>query len=121
MTPIRLARTKLLDGEMLFKYYWNDMGNARSVRKLTRYITSQGKVNPVSHKPFTDMAIWFSMWGWAIDNLKESYEIYNRICMDRGEFHTLAEWVDFLAEKLLTITKHDEKRVTAWRNQNQNA
>ena len=116
MTPIRLVRVRHLDGGELFKYYWVDMGSARSIRKLTRYLTSQGKVNPVTHKPFTDMALWFAIWGWAKDNMKEAYEIYNKVCMDSGEYHTMAEWIDFVADKMVTITKHDEKRVTAWRN-----
>ena len=94
MTRIKIkhSRTAYLDGEALFKQYWQVMGTARSILGVRRWCIAQGILNPVMNTPPTAMGIEKAMYRWAIKHLDESFEIFNASLRDEGKFHTKKEW-----------------------------
>ncbi len=101
-----------LDGEMLFKYYFQTMGTARSIDKLIRYCESTGIVHPVSGKPPTRMGVYKCMWRWATskDNQKKAFEIYNASELD-GFFEYYDDWnqwKEFLKERVSSAYQHEK-------------
>lgn len=121
MTPINLRKERILDGEQLFKLYYTDMGSARSVGKVLKYLNAKGIINKETGRPVTHMAIWFSMYRWAMNHLDESYRIFNTAMADEGKFHTQAEWEAFVVEKAGIIVKHNERSLNKWQSRTQNA
>jgi hypothetical protein len=113
MTPIQIRKTKLLDGERIFRMYFTDMGSARSIKKVIKQLGSDA-INPTTGRVVTDMAIFWSMYRWALDNVAISYEIFNRAMLDQGDYHTLEEWKDFLLGKAELFAKHSQKGMQKW-------
>ena len=114
MTPIKLGHKKILDGERIFRMYFTDMGSARSIRKVISQLGADA-INPDKGRVVTDMAIEWSMYRWALNNVDLSYQIYNKAMMDEGKYNTLEEWKDFLEKKAGLITKHVEKGMKKWK------
>lgn len=113
---ITLEKEKLLDGEWLYKYYFIDMGSARSIHKLIKLLNSQGKVNPNTGRAFTDMAAWFSLWTWAMNHPATSYEIFNKSMADEGKYYNTLEWDEFIQKKAKVIYKNNSRRLQKWQN-----
>lgn len=114
MTDITLGKPRILDGEWLFQYYFTSMGSARSIRKLVNYLTSNGTVNPKTGRSVTDMAVWFSMWQWAMYNSTKAYEVFNKAMADEGKFYTDTEWDVFLQKQARTCLKKSDRRFNKW-------
>ena len=113
MTPIQIRKTKLLDGERIFRMYFTDMGSARSIKKVIKQLGTDA-VNPTTGRVVTDMAIWFSLWRYAFENLDESYQIFNNAMLDEGKYHTKEEWKDFVEIKARVISKKSERTLDKW-------
>ena len=92
---------KYLNGEKLFRYYWEEMGNGRSCVKLAKWAGKQGLKNPNTGKPPSPMAVWFAMWRWALipENQKVAYDIYNKAQLDLGGFVSPEQWKEFIKDK----------------------
>lgn len=117
MSKIRLnkKRYNILNGEEVYKLYWIEMGTARSNAKVAKHLQSKGIYNQGQGKRVTDMAIWNSMWRWAIENSDEAYHIFNKAQADEGKFFTKQDWEEFLEEKMMTIMKRSTKKVEKWK------
>jgi len=113
MTPINLRKQKLLDGKQIFIMYYQEMGSARSIKKVIKQLGASA-INPLTGRSVTDMAVWQSMYRWAMNNLDESYQIFNKAIRDEGKFHTEKEWMDFVYEKAGVLTKHSQKKLARW-------
>ena len=72
-------RKKILDGETLFRYYYVEMGNARSYNKLAEWASSKWGKNPEKGKSWTPGAVWQSAWRWALKHLDEAKKIYKDV------------------------------------------
>ncbi len=117
MTKITIRQKKVLDGEELFSYYWIDMGNARSVKKMCSWLFTRGIYNEATGRPFTPMAIWFAMWDWAAYNPSESYEIFQKAMYDSGQFYTMEDWLERLNDTMTTTYKKSPRKLQRWQNQ----
>lgn len=114
MTPITMRRTRVLDGERIFRIYYTDMGTARSLGKVKIQLGSAA-INPRTGRQVNDMAIWGSMYRWAASNVDESYKIFSAAMRDEGKFHTLDEWKDFLFKNMSVLVKHGTSTVGKWK------
>ena len=109
----RVFAWQYMDGKKIFKYYWEEMGTARSCSKLAKWCKSEGMSNPITGKSPTTMAVWFSMWRWAIRNQTEAYQIYNKALSDLGLFISDVEWkviIDDKASVCLNKKSYDKFR-----------
>lgn len=106
--------------EELFEYYYVTMGAARSQNKLVGYCTLKGWVNPRTRKPPVRMALWFSMWRWAIEkeNQEKAYQFYNRSLMDDGKFMTRAQWKELIEERAIVCLRGRESTYQKWKADN---
>lgn len=112
-----MRRTKrFLDGEWLFRYYFTEMGAARSHKKLIEYITTQGKMNPKTQRPVSIMAPTWSMWSWAMANSDEAYKIFNEAMYHEGIYHSPEEWDVYLQEHAWQYLKRNPRRFAKWLN-----
>jgi len=101
MKPTNLSRIQFLDGEKLFRLYWEDMGTSRSVAKLVNFCVSEGWTNPRTGKPPTRMGVWKAMWSWALkpENLQKSRQMFNDGMIESGILYTKEEWKEFVTTK----------------------
>lgn len=102
-------RKKYLDGEMLFKKYWTEMGTARTYDALIRFCIANDIVNPFTGKPPNRMSVSKAMWRWAVrkKNFEVGYEIVNAAMKDEAKFMSKEEWREFLYEKVGMAYQHD--------------
>jgi hypothetical protein len=114
MTPINMRKTRFLDGEKIFGMYYRDMGSARSIGKVKKQLGKEA-VNPKTGRVVNDMALWGSMYRWAMDNLDTSYHIFKDAMRDEGKYHTYEEWRDFIFEKADIIVKHNPRTLSNWK------
>ena len=111
---IKVWKNIIPDGETLFRKYWEEMGDARSLVKMRKWCIAEGYVHK-NGTPATKMAIWFKMWRWALkpENQKKAQEIFNKASRDVGEFYTDTEWKEYLDSRarcsgVLTPHQHHE-------------
>ena len=117
MTKIDMRRTKkFLDGEFLFRYYFTEMGAARSHKKLIAYISSQGNTNPKTQRPVSIMAPTWAMWSWAMENSDQAYNIFLDAMYNEGIYHSPEEWDEYLQRHAWQYLKRDPKRFAKWLN-----
>lgn len=92
---------KYLDGEELFKEYFEVMGTARSVAKLVNWCVSRGTKNPLTGKPPTRMGVWKAMWRWALapENKEKAYEIFKNSMATLGDFVAPEDWNKFIKDR----------------------
>lgn len=69
-------RRHLLDGEYLFRTYWQDMGTARSLKMLATQLPR----NPSTGERCTKDAAYKAMWRWACrpENEQAAYEMFRK-------------------------------------------
>ena len=113
MTNIMMEKHKILDGEKIFRMYYLDMGSARSIVKVKRQLGEEA-INPNTGRVVTDMAIWFSMCRWAMDNLELSYEIVSKAAYDEGIYYPKDKWVAKVEKGAKTCIKQSEKGFQKW-------
>jgi hypothetical protein len=83
MKPKLQDRKYLPNGEILFKYYWQTMGDGRSYEKLAKWCGTEGYISPQTKVPPKRMAVWLCMWRWALHNPEKAFEIkYNDESLD---------------------------------------
>ena len=114
MSKINFRRTRFLDGERIFRMYYTEMGSARSIVKVKSQL-GQDAINPKTGRPVYDMALWGSMYRWSMNNLDESYHIFNDAMRNEGKYHTFDEWKEFVFEKIAVITKHNPHTMQNWK------
>ena len=102
MRERKARKARFLDGEVLFKSYWEEMGTARSIAKLADKCRLEGVRNPKTGKAPTRMALWFSMWNWALQNPDEAYDVFNRGLKLEGDYCSPEEWKEYLLDKAKT-------------------
>ena len=98
-------KRKFLPEEYLFRYYYEKMGKAGSLAKLSVHLSKitehpeTGEVfsgiNPNTGMPFSAQAIQQAMWRWALadENLKTSHDIYAKFMIDEyGEYLSDEKW-----------------------------
>jgi hypothetical protein len=115
MSAIRMEKNKILDGQRIFRMYYTDLGSARSIVKVRKQLGNDA-INPRTGRHVTNMAIWFSMYRWAYENLDLSYQIFMDAMRDEGKFHTREEWETFVSHKAHVIVKQSEKKFQRWQN-----
>ena len=104
---------KYMDGEYLFKYYFQAMGASRSLIKLIEHCRTEYMIHPEQGRPPTKMGIYKAMWRWATvkENQKMAWEIYKTA--DLGEewnpINEWGAWVDFLKERVPSAYQYDPK------------
>lgn len=101
MEKANLNKKRFLNGELLFRHYFEQMGSAGSMMKLVNMCAAQGMKNPQTGKPPTRMGVWKAMWTWALlpENLKTSKDIFMRSMSTSGEFYSDAEWKELATTK----------------------
>lgn len=115
MTPIVFRKTRFLDGERIFRLYFTELGSARSIVKVKNQL-GRDAVNPKTGRPVGDMALWGSMYRWAMNHLDESYQIFLAAMRDEGKYHTFDEWKTFIFEKADIIVKRNPRTFRNWKN-----
>ena len=112
-------RTRILDGEELFKYYYLTMGDARSYNKLARWASVKYGKNPETGREWTTGAVWQSAWRWAFDNLAYAKKVYRDVSFDyflkvEQPNNPDAEWSEelFEMEWLKTLAQHAKTCMT---------
>lgn len=115
---IDLHKKPKLNGKELYKIYIVDLGVDRSVREVSKILISQGVMNTKTGQPFTEMAIWLSLWRWAVNNSDLAYQMFNEAMRDEGKFYTQDEWDEFIQPKAWMVFYHNKKRFDKWLSQN---
>ncbi len=111
-----------MNGEFLFHYYFQTMGTARSLAKLSRYCASEGMIN-LDGNPPTRMGLMKAMWRWALkkENQKDAYEIYTNSELGAlfPVINSWDEWLEFLRNRVESAYQHGGIRErNKWMNQN---
>ncbi len=90
-------RKRNLDGAEIFRIYWEQMGEARSLRTLAEKFPRSSTTG----KRITKDAGYKSMWRWACrpENEELSYKIFRRTAFGRDPEWTKERWHSELAEK----------------------
>lgn len=95
---------RYMDGEYLFQYYFQTMGEARSLPKLVAHCKENYIIHPETGKPPTRMGIYKAIWRWATkkENQQTAWEIYkNSQLGDEWKMITdWDEWMNFLKERI---------------------
>lgn len=104
MRAVAHRRTKFIDGEFLYKYYFETMGTARSTYKLPQIAYDNGMRN-IQGKAPSFMGVWKAMWSWACkpENREEAYRMYNAHLADYGQYATMEQFKDVLRDKLKNV------------------
>lgn len=112
-------RTRILDGETLFKHYYMTMGDGRSHNKLAKWASQKWGKSPLTGKDWTTGAVWQSAWRWAISHLPEAKAIYRDVAFDyflkvEKLANPDAEWSDaaFEDEWNQTVARHGRTCLT---------
>lgn len=95
---------KYLDGEQLFKVYWQEMGSARSTVRLQRWCLAHSIVNPKTQNVPTRMGLWKAMWRWASENRDEAFRVW--ISSTKGLETYSTPDLEFVAEWNKLIVKN---------------
>ena len=98
---------KYLDGEQLYRVYWVEMGEARSIKRLASWCAANGLKNKRTGKPPTRMGAWKAMWRWAANNPEQAFEIINTGLKDTGEMLDRQQFMKELQEKVITSYQSD--------------
>lgn len=113
MTHITMEKHKILDGEKLFRLYYLEMGSARSVKKVIKQL-GDSAINPATGRVVTDMAIWFAIYRWAMDNLDASYDIISKAAYDEGVYYPKEQWVAKIEKIAKTCLRNSDKAYKKW-------
>jgi hypothetical protein len=81
-------REKYLDGEKLFRKYW-EMGEGKSIALLTEWAITEGMTSSRGETP-THMGVWKALWRWA--SMKENRELAWKIYMENGGDKSWEVW-----------------------------
>lgn len=109
---------KYMDGEYLFRYYFQTMGEARSFPKLIEHCRAEYVIHPESGSPPTKMGLYKAMWRWATrkQNQRIAFDIYQN--SELGEeyeyFETWEDWLDFLKDRIASA--HQFAKPNEYRN-----
>jgi len=118
-------RTRILDGEALFKHYYITMGDGRSYNKLARWASDKWGKNPETGKDWTTGAVWQSAWRWVLDekhpeNLEYAKHVYRDVLFDyfvrvEKTVNPDKEWSEELFEREWwgDVAKHAKTCMTA--------
>lgn len=103
MRKNNLKVEKFLDGERLFKYYYEVMGDARSTSKLVEWCKTQGMVNSKGKSP-TRMGVWLAMWRYALKNEQQARKFYEGEKFSEIDNPPMkdSEWLDLLKQRAYT-------------------
>ena len=95
-------REKYLDGEALFRKYW-EMGEGRTIAMLTEWAILSGMKSAKGNEP-TQMGIWKAMWRWA--SLKENRDCAWELVSQHTKM-TQSQWIaDMKIVKIPTAWQH---------------
>jgi hypothetical protein len=115
MTKINMRRTRFLDGERIFRLYYTELGSARSIGKVKIQL-GRDAINPRTGRNVNDMALWGSMYRWAMNRLDDSYKIFMDAMRDEGKYHTFEEWKEFIFDKADILVRHNPRTLRNWKN-----
>lgn len=106
------------DGGILFKKYYEEMGEARSQQRLREWCARNGFINPKTGDMPSQMAVWNRMWRWALmsENQKAAYDIFNKAMRDEGKFYSWEDWKEFLDDRALTVFNMSTKLLQAYQD-----
>lgn len=90
-------RKRNLDGAVIFRTYWEQMGEARSLKTLAEKFPR----NPMTGERITKDAGYKAMWRWACrpENEELSYRIFRHTAFGHDPQWTKERWHAELAEK----------------------
>lgn len=100
--------SRKLDGELLFRTYWNEMGTTRSLTLLAK----QFPRNPITGERITADAGYKAMWRWACrpENFDAAYDIFRKSIYGQDPEWTKKRFYDELKEKARwMLTPHQYK------------
>lgn len=92
----------LPDGEVLFKHYWQMMGDGRSYNKLAKWCASDGCISPQTGNIPHRMAVWLRLWRWALANPRQAFELSNYFIKD--DPFMSENYNRFVQEQLIPVT-----------------
>lgn len=115
MAAVPFYESKFLDGEMIFKRYAY-LGRAASFSILRKWLIGQGVRNPVTNQPPCRMAIWNSMWRWALANPDVAKKYYDEYLVQFGEYMSDSEWTEFLKSRARNL--YSPSRYERYKNDN---
>lgn len=105
---------KMLDGEMIFRHYYVEMGDGRSYGKLARWASEKWGKNPLTGKNYSPSAVWQSGWKWAFKNLDKARQIYAEVYLRYGETLTDDIWMKLVSQHAKTcMTRTQYKKFFA--------
>ena len=116
MRKNNLKVEKFLDGEKLFKHYYETMGEARSTGKLVEWCKTQGMINSKGKAP-TRMATWLSAWRWACANPEKAKLVYQQAMFNDGNEIDDIQWISILQKRAYTAFYSGE-RYERWCKEN---
>jgi hypothetical protein len=64
----------LLDDEETYRLY----AEIGSFQKVSEFLAEQGRINPKTGKPFTDMGIWHSVYRWGLSHMDQMRADYKK-------------------------------------------
>lgn len=90
-------RKKFIDGEKIFKDYWQEMGDARSLTTLAESFPR----NPITGERISKDAGYKAMWRWACrpENQERAYRIFRKSSYGNDPEWTMDRWKAELKEK----------------------
>lgn len=107
-----------MDGEYLFRYYFQTMGEARSFPKLIEHCRTEYVIHPESGSPPTKMGLYKAMWRWATrkQNQRTAFDIYqnSELGDEYDYFETWEDWLDFLKGRIASA--HQFAKPNEYRN-----
>lgn len=115
VTDIRPIRGKpTLDGGELFRMYHLDMGTARSLVKVAKYLESKGKTHPTTSRKFTPMAVRWAMLVWEMKNEDAAYQIIQEAAYNQGMFISREAYEKDLQKWVYQYFKKNNRSFEKW-------
>jgi hypothetical protein len=92
---MRKLKVDYIPAEKLWEVYWVAMGQARSLKKLSRWCANNGIINPVSQRQPTPDGCRKAMWRWAVrkENRDVAYKILNDALANEGDYCSKEEFL----------------------------
>ena len=109
---------KYMDGEYLFRYYFQTMGEARSFPKLIEHCRAEYMIHPENGKPPTKMGLYKAMWRWATrkENQQTAWDIYksSQLGDEWTQIESWNDWIKFLEDRISSA--HQFAKPSEYRN-----
>lgn len=96
----------MLDNKECFEY-WVEIG---TLRKVAMVFEREGRINPLTDRPYTFIAVWMAAYKWVLENPDEAWKIYQ----EKGSPLSKEQWEKFLTAKAAYIFKERPNYFKEW-------